>query len=149
MNDFKLPTDLKYNQGFIQNPETFLQESGCVSWLSLVGEEFAKMAEGISFEQIQKATPNAINVVSDPPKTLNLDLARQHVDALDQLPRPTLVTCRTGPRASAVAYMYEGLKQNADPETVIQTAENDGAPFVKFEEYKEWVRSSINNLRNK
>jgi hypothetical protein len=28
--------------------------------------------------------------VSDPPRALDLDLARQHVDALEHLPRPTL-----------------------------------------------------------
>ena len=30
--------------------------------------------------------------------------------ALDSLPRPTLVTCRAGPRSSALVYLYAGLK---------------------------------------
>ncbi|HEX5113541.1 MAG TPA: hypothetical protein VFV79_11875, partial [Saprospiraceae bacterium] len=55
--------------------------------------------------------------------------------------------CRTGPRASAVAYMYSGLKQDADPEEVIAQAEKDEAPFTKFEDYKAWVKSSIETLR--
>ena len=147
MKKFKLPADLKFNNGRIEDPESYFGESGCVSWLSLVGEEFAKMEGGLSFEQVQNVTPNAINVVSDPPLTLNLELARQHVAALDHLPRPTLVTCRTGPRASAVAYMYAGLTENADPDAVLQAAEEVHAPFTKFEEYKEWVRSSIDSLR--
>jgi hypothetical protein len=39
--------------------------------------------------------------------------------------------------------MYAGLKLGADPEEVLKAAENDEAPFVQSEEYKEWVRSSI------
>ena len=149
MKKFELPGNLSYNNGLIKDPVTYLKESGCVSWLSLVGDEFAKMENGISYQQVQEATPYSANVVSDPPMTLNLDLARQHVEALDSLPRPTLISCRTGPRASAVAYMYSGLKLGADPEEVIAAAEKDNAPFVKSDEFKEWVRSSIEFLRRK
>ena len=144
---FELPPDLKFNNGFIQDPESYIKERECVSWLFLVGEEFSKMENGMSYEQVEEATPYSANVISDPPRTLNLELAHQHVKALDDLPRPTLISCRTGPRASAVAYMYSGLKQDADPDEVIAQAEKDEAPFTKSEEYKEWVRSSIEALR--
>ncbi len=147
MKKFKLPEDLRYNDGPIKDPGTYLKERGCKSWLCLVGEEFAHMENGISFQQVQAATPYSINVISDPPQILNLDLAQQHVKALDALPRPTLISCRMGPRASAVAYMYSGLKLGMDPEKVIAAAEKDNAPFTKFDEYKDWVRSSIETLR--
>lgn len=147
MKHFTLPENLKYNNGFIKDPPTYLDEVQCTSWLCLVGEEFASMPNGISFQQVQEATPHAINVISDPPHVLNLDLARQHVAALDALPRPTLIACRMGPRASAVAYMYAGLKLGADPDAVLVAAANDHAPFVQSEEYKDWVRSSILSLR--
>ena len=101
----------------------------------------------MSYEEVWKATSNSVNVISDLSLTLNLDLATQHVIALDSLPRPTLISCRTGPRASAVAYMYSGLKLGADPDEVIAAAEKDNAPFTKIEEYKNWVRSSIKSLR--
>ena len=101
----------------------------------------------MSYDQVQAATTNSVNVISDPPQVLNLDLARQHVKALDSLPRPTLISCRTGPRASAVAYMYSGLKYGAEPDEVLAMAEKDQAPFIQFEEYKKWVRSSIDSLR--
>ena len=149
MKDFKLPDDLSFNNGFIKDPDNYIKEKGCVSWLYLVGEEFSKMENGMSYDQVKTATPYSINVISDPPRVLNLDLADQHVKALDSLPRPTLISCRTGPRASAVAYMYAGLKLGADPEEVIATAEKDNAPFIKFNEYKDWVRSSIETLRDK
>jgi len=147
MKKFELPGDLSFNKGLIQDPKTYIKEVGCKSWLYLVGEEFSKMPGGISYEQVQAATPDCMNVVSDPPRILNLDLARQHVEALNALPRPTLISCRTGPRASAVAYMYSGLKDGAEPDEVLAAAERDQAPFVQFEDYKEWVRSSIVSLR--
>ena len=147
MKDFKLPEDLKYNNGFIKNPTDYLKERGCMSWLYLVGQEFSKMENGMSYEQVQEATPYSVNVISDPPLALNLELASQHVDALESLPRPTLISCRTGPRASAVAYMYSGLKLGAEPDEVIAAAEKENAPFTKVEEYKNWVRSSIEFLR--
>jgi len=147
MRDFKLSKDLSFNRGLIEDPVSYLEEAGCDSWLFLVGEEFSKMEGGISYEQVKEATPNSANVISDPPRELTLELARQHVEALDSLPRPTLISCRTGPRASAVAYMYSGLKEGADPDEVLAAAERDNAPFVQSEEYKEWVRSSIETLR--
>jgi protein tyrosine phosphatase (PTP) superfamily phosphohydrolase (DUF442 family) len=115
--------------------------------LYIVGEEFASMPGGMSFDQVEQAVEHSARVISDPPRVLNLDLAKQHVKALDELPRPTLVSCRTGPRSSAVAYMYAGLKAGADPEDVIRAAENDEAPFCKFDEYKDWVRESMKKLR--
>jgi hypothetical protein len=148
MKNFKLPEDLKYNKGIIQHPETYLKDAGCKSWLFLVGEEFSKMDGGMSYDQVKAATTNCVNVISDPPRELNLELARQHVKALDELPRPTLISCRTGPRASAVAYMYAGLRDGAEPEDVIAEAEKNQAPFTQFEDYKEWVRSSIETLRD-
>jgi hypothetical protein len=147
MKKFELPKDLSYNNGLIKDPGNYLKERECKSWLCLTGEEFAKMDNGMSYKQVQAATPYCINVVSDPPYILNLDLAKQHVKALDFLPRPTLISCRMGPRSSAVAYMYSGLILGAEPEVVIAAAEKDNAPFVKSDEYKDWVRSSIKSLR--
>jgi hypothetical protein len=148
MPEFQLPKDLMYNRGPIQDPTAYAKEIGSASWLCLVGEEFASMPGGMSYAQVQQAVPHSAQVVSDPPRVLDLDLARQHVDALENLPRPTLISCRSGPRASAVAYMYAGLKLGATPAEVVAAAEHDGAPFCAFEEYKEWVRSSMESLQD-
>lgn len=149
MNKFELPEVLRYNEGPITDPKAYFEQSGCKSWLCLTGEEFANMENGISFRQVQESTHNCINIVSDPPMTLDLDLARQQVEALDALPRPTLISCRMGPRASAVAYMYAGLTLGINPEDVLAAAEKANAPFVKSDEYKAWVRDSIDALRPK
>ena len=147
MKKFQLLNGLHFNRGLIQNPAIYLKDIGCTSWLYLVGEEFSKIEGGMSYDEVQATTPHSINIISDPPRVLNLDLAKQHVEALDSLPRPTLISCRTGPRASAVAYMYSGLKLGAEPDEVLAMAEKDQAPFIQFEEYKEWLRSSMRFLR--
>jgi hypothetical protein len=147
MADFKLPDNLRFNRGLVADPAATAKESGCESWLFLIGEEFASMPGGISYDQVQQAVPRSARVISDPPRVLDLDLARQHVAALDDLPRPTMVSCRTGPRASAVAYMYAGLKAGASTDEVLAAAEKDNAPFCASAEYKEWVRTSIETLR--
>ncbi|HRG99526.1 MAG TPA: hypothetical protein PLR99_24935 [Polyangiaceae bacterium] len=146
---FELPPDLHFNTEKIADPAGFARERRAESWLYLNGEEFASMPGGMSYAQVQGAVAQAANVVSDPPRVLTLDLAREQVAALDQLPRPTLVTCRAGPRASAVAYMYSGLKAGAEPDEVLAEAERQGAPFCKFDDYKEWVREAIVTLREK
>src|SRR5690349_24422661 len=118
MTGFATPTDLMNNRGLIADPEAFARERGSASWLYLCGEEFASMEGGMSYADVERSVPVAANVVSDPPTPLDLDLARRQIEALDGLPRPTLVTCRTGPRSSALMYLYSGLKAGASPEEI-------------------------------
>lgn len=146
MTGFKLPQNLIFNRGLIRNPDAFAKKCGCASWLYLNGTEFDSMEGGMSYDLVLTAVPYSVNVISDPPRVLDLKLAQRHVEALDNLPRPTLISCRMGPRASAVAYMYAGLKQGAAPEDVLATADKDSAPFCRFPEYKEWVKTSIEAL---
>jgi hypothetical protein len=144
---FELPDDLFFNTQKIAKPGAFARDGRAASWLYLNGEEFASMEGGMSYAQVQQAVPRSINVISDPPRVLDLELARQHVAALDELPRPTAVTCRAGPRSSAVAYMYAGLRAGAEPEEVLAAAEDAGAPFCRADDLKAWVVESITALR--
>jgi protein tyrosine phosphatase (PTP) superfamily phosphohydrolase (DUF442 family) len=77
---------------------------------------------------------------------MTMDLARQQVAALDELPRPTLVTCRVGPRSSALVYLYSGLRSGASADDVLARAEADGAPFTQSDELKDWVRQGLDEL---
>jgi len=147
MAEFTLPADLIFNRRPIDDPISFARETGSTSWLFLVGDEFASMPGGMSYAQVQQAVPHSARVVSDPPRVLTLDLARQQIAALDRLPRPTLISCRSGPRASAVAYLYAGLKLGATVDAVLAAAERDNAPFCMFLEMKDWLRSSIESLQ--
>src|SRR5436190_3078088 len=104
------PTDLTFNRGPVADPEGLARETSAASWLFLCGEEFAEMDGGMSYTDVEAAVPESANVVSDPPQVMDMDLARRQIAALDQLPRPTLVTCRTGPRSSALVYLYSGLR---------------------------------------
>ena len=146
MVDFQSPIDLKHNRGLIADPEEFAREAEAASWLFLCGEEFAEMEGGMSYASVQAAVAESANVVSDPPRVLDMDLARQHVAALDELPRPTLVTCRTGPRSSAVIYLYAGLRAGATADEVLARAEADGAPFAGSDELRSWVAQGLDEL---
>ena len=146
MTDFETPTDLMNNRGLIADPEALAREKGAASWLFLCGEEFAAMEGGMSYADVERAVPVAANVVSDPPVQLDLDLARKQIEALDGLPRPTLVTCRTGPRSSALIYLYGGLQAGASAEDVFARAEADDAAFVKSDELRAWVRNGLEQL---
>jgi hypothetical protein len=143
---FETPTDLMNNRGLIADPEAFAREKGAASWLYLCGEEFASMEGGMSYADVERAVPVSASVVSDPPAPLDLDLARRQIEALDGLPRPTLVTCRTGPRSSALIYLYAGLRAGASGEDVLARAEADGAAFMQSEELRAWVTNGLEQL---
>jgi hypothetical protein len=114
--------------------------------LFLCGEEFAAMDGGMSYADVESAVDESANIVSDPPRVMDMDLARRHVAALDNLPRPTLVTCRVGPRSSAVVYLYAGLRAGAGAEEVLARAEADAAPFAGSDELRAWVAQGLEEL---
>jgi hypothetical protein len=146
MADFESPTELKFNRGLIADPEAFARDADAASWLFLCGEDFASMEGGMSYASVQAAVSESANIVSDPPQVLDMDLARRHVAALDQLPRPTLVTCRTGPRSSALVYLYAGLRAGAAAGEVLARAEADDAPFTGSDDLKAWVAQGLDEL---
>ncbi len=146
MGEFETPTDLSNNRGLISDPIALAHERGAASWLYLCGEEFASMEGGMSYDDVQRAVPVSANVVSDPPTPLDLDLARRQIEALDSLPRPTLVTCRTGPRSSALIYLYAGLQAGASAKDVLARAEADEAVFVQSDELRAWVTDGLTQL---
>ena len=146
MAAFETPRDLSFNRGLIADPKAFAREAGAASWLYLCGEEFASMEGGMSYADVQAAVSESATVVSDPPRVMDLELARRQVAALEQLPRPTLVTCRTGPRSSALIYLYAGLQAGASAEDVLARAEADGAVFAKSDELRAWVTDGLEQL---
>lgn len=137
---------LRHNRQPVSDPAAFARDADAESWLYLCGEAFAEMDGGMSYADVQGALDPTINIVSDPPTTMDMDLARQHIAALDELPRPTLVTCRAGPRASAVVYLYAGLRSGASAEDVLARARADDAPFTKSDELVSWVRQGLAEL---
>ena len=146
MADFALPSDISFNRGPIADPKAFAREAHAASWLFLCGDEWAAADEGMSYAQVQEAVAESVNIVSDPPVALDLDLARQHIAALDRLPRPTLVTCRTGPRSSAIAYLYAGLRAGASSDEVLAAADANQAPFTKADALREFVVHGLTEL---
>jgi hypothetical protein len=143
---FETPTGLTHNRGLIADPAAFARDASAASWLYLCGEAFAAMDGGMSYADVQAAVPESINLVGDPLVEMTMELAREQVAALDRLPRPTAVTCRTGPRSSALIYLYSGLRSGASADEVIARAEADDAPFAQSQELKDWVRQGFDEL---
>ena len=146
MGAFESPSDLIHNRGLIADPAGFAKDAGAESWLFLCGEEFAEMEGGMSFADVQSSVHESVNLIADPPRPFDIDVARRGVAALDKLPRPTLVTCRTGPRSSALIYLYAGLRSGASADEVLARAEDDGAPFTQAEPLKAWVTQGLAEL---
>jgi hypothetical protein len=144
--EFESPSDLSFNRERVEDPAALVREVEAASWLYLCGDEFASMEGGLSYDDVQAAAPVSANVVSDPPRVMDMDLARRQVAALDQLPRPTLVTCRVGPRASALVYLYAGLKSGAAADEVLARASADGVPFAGSDELEAWVAQGLREL---
>jgi hypothetical protein len=140
------PKGLIHNRGPVTDPQALAHEHDAASWLYLCGEEFAAMENGMSYASVQAAVPESANVVSDPPRVMDMDLARRQIAALDELPRPTLVTCRMGPRSSALVYLYSGLRSGASAEEVLARADADNAPFAGNEDLRAWVREGLTEL---
>ena len=138
--------ELAHNTAPIADPAQFAREHRAASWLYLCGEEFAAMEGGMSYADVEAAVDVSANVVSDPPRLLDTDLARRQVAALDELPRPTLVTCRAGPRSSALVYLYEGLQSGETIEHLLARAEGDGAPFLGSDDCRLWVEQCLHEL---
>src|SRR5256714_8948475 len=143
---FSSPTDLRHNCGLIADPAAFARDAGAASWLYLCGEEFATMEGGMSYSDVAAAVPESANLIADPPRPFDMEVARRGVAALDELPRPTLVTCRTGPRSSALVYLYSGLRSGASADEGLARAEADGAPFTQADPLKAWVVQGLTEL---
>jgi protein tyrosine phosphatase (PTP) superfamily phosphohydrolase (DUF442 family) len=145
VTQFSTPRDLVFNRARIEDPAEFARDAGAVSWLYLCGEEFASMPEGMSYRDVRAAVPESENIPVDM-IPLDMEIARREIAALDELPRPTLVTCRTGPKSSALVYLYAGLKDGATPDAVLARAEADGAPFAGAEPLRAWVAQGLEEL---
>jgi hypothetical protein len=146
---FERPADLIHNRGLIADPEAFAGDARAASWLYLCAPQFAEMEGGMSYASVQAAVADSANIVSDPPVEMDMELARRQVEALDRLPRPTLVTCRTGPRSSALVYLYAGLRSGATADQVLQRAIDDDAPFARSDELRAWVAQGLDELASR
>ena len=146
MAAFESPTDLIFNRGLVADPEAFAREANAAGWLYLCSDEFADVPGGMSYESVEAAVPESARVVSDGQTVLDMELARRQLAELEQLPRPTLVTCRTGPRSSALVYLHAGLQTGAAAEEVLARADADEAPFAGSDELRAWVTRGLDEL---
>jgi hypothetical protein len=76
--------------------------------------------------------------------SLSLPLADSLCRALDDLPRPTLVTCMSGARATAVSRMYLARRRGVGAEEVIEAAEEKKEAWLKNAKLVAWMRKCLN-----
>jgi hypothetical protein len=143
--EFESPTDLSFNRGLIEDPEAVAREAGAASWLYLCGEEFASMEGDVVCRRRGGGSGVGQRRVR-PAASMDLDLARRQVAALDRLPRPTLVTCRVGPGSSALRLPVRRPRAGAGPDEVLARARADRAPFVSLDELESWVAQGLREL---
>lgn len=63
--------------------------------------------------------------------------------ALDSLPRPTVIICKTARRASAVVAAYEGVKGRNSVDEVLSRASAQDLKFLGHEGLKKWVSTVV------
>ena len=103
------------------------------------------MEGGLSYSDVQ-LRPAPREPDRRPPRPFDRDVARRTVAALDELPRPTLLTSRTGPRSSALVSLYAGSRSDAPAEEVLARAEADDAPFTHTNPLKARVVQGLADL---
>ena len=108
--------------------------------------ETATRPERFTAAAVIAAVPESENIVSDPPQVFDVDRVRELIAAIDRLPRPTLVTCRAGPRSSAAVYLYAGLRAGASADEVLARADADGAPFAGVDDLRALVTQGLQEL---
>jgi hypothetical protein len=82
---FPAPTDLTHNRGLATGPAAFAGEAGAAPRLYLCDEELAAMEGGMSYSDVEAAGPQPANLVADPPRPADTDVARRGVEAADRL----------------------------------------------------------------
>ena len=144
---FETPTDLRHNRGLIDDPETFAKEADAASWLFSLRPGVRGDEGGISYEQVQSAVPESLEHRLRSAALMGHGTRpRARCRARHDAP-PDTRHLPTGPRSSALVYLYAGLQERASADEVIARAEADGAPFTGSDELKAWVAQGPRRAR--
>ena len=121
MAEFHTPVGLTHNRGLIADPEAFARDANAESWLFLCGEDFAAIEGGMSYASVQASVGESINIVSDPPTVLDMNLARTvqlgrrqlqfRVSIINALRRQQLATPNLTPTSSLFGTISSGTTQ--------------------------------------
>jgi len=106
------------------------------SWLALVPMEESETPPCVPGVDI--LNHSRILVSSDSVNTQ--ETADELCKALDLLPRPTLVQCKSGARATAVARMYLAKKLRVHSSLVMKFAKDDGESWIHNSKLVQWVK---------
>ena len=86
---------------------------------------------------------DALHVPVDAPAGLSRTTADACVAALARLPRPTLVLCASGNRASAAIAIAVGREERWGGEATLAWALEQKMPFLTVQPLRDWVVASV------
>lgn len=111
---------------------------GAAAVLVLTAEGGGADTCGMSLTALRAACPLVLHHPVDP-GALTTALAQHLVDALAAAPAPTLIVCKTGRRAEAVAALFAGAQLRASATDVIAAATARSEKWVESQQLRGWV----------
>lgn len=90
-----------------------------------------------------KTNQRVVLVDGADPSKLNRELTEDIITSLDSLPRPTMIMCRSGARATAAARIYSATKFGESADSVLETAISKGEKWTESQNLKNWVSSTL------
>eukprot|EP00518_Triparma_eleuthera_P007455 CAMPEP_0182469546 /NCGR_PEP_ID=MMETSP1319-20130603/17250_1 /TAXON_ID=172717 /ORGANISM="Bolidomonas pacifica, Strain RCC208" /LENGTH=757 /DNA_ID=CAMNT_0024669863 /DNA_START=121 /DNA_END=2394 /DNA_ORIENTATION=- len=119
------------------------------SWLSLVPQDKYAPTDGSDPTDPVSLSPSiakgGISFISVEADALSLSLADSLCRCLDDLPRPTLVSCMSGARATAVSRMYLARRRGVRAEEVLSTAEEKKEAWVRNAKLVTWMKECLSD----
>ena len=112
-------------------------------WLNLIPEKNYTFPDPSSVPFLaadKKCDSRFVSVEAD---ALTAPLIDDLVAALDALPRPALISCKSGSRATAVARLYAARKLNATSEVVLLAARAKKEAWLNNAKLVAWVTSNL------
>ena len=136
-------TDPAANEFLVSGTEDLPYFGKVNGWLKLIPEEsysFADPATVPFLDADKKCNSVMVSVEAD---SLTSPLVDSLIAALDALPRPALISCKSGARATAVARLYAARKLNATSEVVLRAAIAKKEPWTNNEKLVQWIKDNL------
>jgi uncharacterized protein (TIGR01244 family) len=104
--------------------------------------------EGFDHDEAAIAESLGLNYANAPltPATANEDQLAKIVAELDKLPKPTLIHCAGGMRASAIALLSIAKQEELSTEEVLERAQAAGFDYNANPKLKQLIEGAIENL---
>lgn len=110
---------------------------------SLVQQKIFQATENVKFDMNKlpfKQTDGSTSILHD---IYSYELYKRTESAIDSMPTPLLITCKSNRRAGAVYSLYKCIKNNHSYDEMIEQATAAGFSFIGSDPLLKWMRSVI------